>query len=65
MTEVMGLLLEQQGLKNIELGKAVFEPATGTDLPGLAAAVGEFVKEHPITTEYALYAEFNGSVKPA
>ncbi len=61
LTEVIGLFLEQQGLKNIELSKGAFEPATGTDLPGLATAVGEFVKEHPVTTEYVLYAELNGT----
>lgn len=61
VTEVVGLLLEQQGLKNIELGQAVFEPADKTDLQALAASVGEFVKGRPITTEYVLYAEINGS----
>ena len=43
VTEVVGLLLEQQGLKNIELVNAPFEPAPG-DLDTLATAVGEFVK---------------------
>ena len=61
VTEVVGLLLERQGLKNIELGKAVFEPATTTDLQALAASVGEFVKGRPVTTGYVLYAEINGS----
>jgi len=61
VTEVIGLFLEKQGLKNIELGENVFDPATRTDLQGLATAVGEFVKEFPITTEYVMYAEINGS----
>ncbi|MCX7427068.1 MAG: hypothetical protein NTW96_15770 [Planctomycetia bacterium] len=61
VTEVVGLLLEQQGLRNIELSKAAFEPAAKTDLQGLAASVGEFGKGRPITTEYVLYAEINGS----
>ena len=61
LTEVIGMLLEQQGLKNIELGKTVFDPAAASDLPGLAAAVDEFVKAHPVTTEYVLYVEMNGT----
>jgi hypothetical protein len=59
VTEVVGVLLEQQGLRNIELGKTPFTP-TDTNLESLAAAVGAFVKTNPITTGYALYAEYNG-----
>jgi hypothetical protein len=62
VTEVVGVLLEQQGLKNIELGKTAFTPAE-TNLASLAAAVGAFVKTNPITTGYALYAEYNGDQK--
>jgi hypothetical protein len=62
VTEVVGLLLEKQGLRNIELGKTPFTPAE-TDLESLAAAVGAFVKTNPITTSYALYAEYNGDHK--
>ena len=62
VTEVVGLLLEKQGLRNIELGKTAFEPAE-TKLESLAAAVGAFVKTNPITTDYALYAEYNGDQK--
>lgn len=61
MTEFVGLLLEQQGLKNIELGKSAFTPGDKVELKNLAEGVGEFVTKNPITTEYALYAEFNGS----
>jgi hypothetical protein len=60
VTEVVGVLLEQQGLKNIELGKISFTPAD-TNGESLAAAVGAFVKTNPITTGYALYAEYNGN----
>src|ERR1017187_10926037 len=60
VTEVVGLLLEQQGLKNIELASTPFEPGPG-NLDTLASAVGEFVKAHPVTTDYVLYAELNGS----
>ncbi len=57
VTEVVGLFLEQQGLQNIELQKTAFEPAAKTDMASLAASLAEFVKQHPITTEYVLYAE--------
>ncbi len=63
VTEVVGLLLERQGLKNIELGKAPLEAANLADLNSLSIAVGEFVKANPITTSYALYAEYNGDQK--
>ena len=53
---------EQQGLKTIEIEKVdTFEPAPNVDLQGLAALAGEFLKGHPVTTDYALYAEINGS----
>jgi len=61
ITELVGLLLEQQGLKNIELGKTAFEPVTNASMEQLAGSVGGFVKEHLIQTEYALYAEINGN----
>lgn len=61
VTEVIGVMLEQQGLKNIELGKAAFTPGDKAGLKNLAEGVGQFVKKNPIATDYALYAEFNGS----
>jgi hypothetical protein len=49
-------------LKNIELGKTPFTPAE-TNWENLAASVGVFVRTNPITTGYALYAEYNGDHK--
>ena len=63
VTEVVGALLEQQGLNGIELATAACDPGSATDMPHLSSAVSEFVKEHPIATEYALYAEFNGNME--
>jgi hypothetical protein len=60
VTEVVGVLLEQQGLKNIELGKTPFTPAE-TNFDNLANAVGGFVKTNPVSTGYALYVEYIGS----
>jgi len=61
VTEFVGLLVEQQGLKNIELGKTAFNPADKTDMESLGVSLGEFIRKNPITTEYALYAEYNGN----
>jgi hypothetical protein len=61
VSEVLGLFLEKQGLKNIELAKLTLPSATNADLQALADAAGAFVIAHPITTDYALYAEFNGT----
>ena len=61
VTEVVGLLLEQRGLKNLELGKTAFNAEDTTDMERLAVSLGEFIKRNPITTEYALYAEYNGN----
>ena len=63
VTEVVGALLEQQGLNGIELATAACDPGSATDMAHLSSAVCEFVKEHPIATEYALYAEFNGNME--
>src|ERR1035441_9579938 len=60
-SEAVGMLLEQQGLKNIELDKTVFDPGKETDLTRLAGSLGDFIGKNPIAMEYALYAEFNGS----
>jgi hypothetical protein len=57
VTEVVGLFLEKMGLKTIELGKTAFNPAAKADMADLAITLAEFVKQHPITTEYVLYAE--------
>lgn len=61
VSEVVGVLLEQQGLKNIELGATPFTPANDTGMVGLSASLGDFVRKNPITTEYALFAEYNGN----
>jgi hypothetical protein len=61
VAEVVGVLLEQQGLKNIQIGSRALTPASGNDMPGLAASVGAFVKKNPVTTQHVLYAEYNGN----
>jgi uncharacterized protein (TIGR03067 family) len=56
---VVGLLLEQNGLKHIELGKNDFDPGTDTTTEQRAASLAEFIKKNPIATEYAVYAEYH------
>jgi len=60
VTEVVGFLLEQQGLRNIELGETAFQPGDKTGMEDMAVSLGKFIKANPVTTDYALYAEYNG-----
>ena len=60
-SEIVGVLLEQRGMKNMEVGKSAFQPGASGQMKTLAAAVGESVKKRPIATQYALYAEYTGS----
>jgi len=61
VSQVVGALLEQQGLKTIELVKAPMEVTNAGTMDELAGAVGAFVRTNPVATDYALYAEFNGT----
>ena len=58
ISEVVGMLLEQRGLKNIELGKKDCDPGNAS-MERATIALGEFVRKNPVTTEYALYAEYH------
>jgi len=60
VTEFVALLLEQQGLKTIELGPIPFLPGDGTRPEKLAEALASFVRQHPPGTEYVLFAAYNG-----
>lgn len=60
LTEVVGLFLEQKGLRSIELGPSVFNPEAGITVKALADAVGLLVQENPVATDYVMYAELNG-----
>jgi len=46
VSEVVGALLEQQGLKNIELDKSAFVRTTKPGLQALVDSVGKFQKIH-------------------
>lgn len=59
--EVVAMLLEKAGMTNLQTSDAEFRPAAGADLATTATAFGEFVKSHPVETDYALYTEFIAS----
>lgn len=59
--EVVGLLLERAGMKNLEIGATEFRTPEKADLAQTATALGEFVRASPPATDYVLYADFLGS----
>lgn len=59
--EVVGMLLERSGMKNLEIGATEFRPPEKADVAQTATAFGEFVRANPPTTDYVLYADFLGS----
>jgi hypothetical protein len=62
VTEVVGLLLEKNGLKKMSIDAVPLQPSAG-DLAHLAGEVEAYVKKNPISTQFALYAEFNGDAR--
>lgn len=61
IAEALGLLLENAGLQEIKIGEVPFRPQPDATFDEIAASFGRFVAEHPITTEQALYSEFQGT----
>ncbi len=61
VSEVVGLLFEQQGHKSIEIGQEAFTSEGKVAMAQLSRAFGDFIAKNPITTEYALYVEYTGS----
>ncbi|MDP4281301.1 MAG: hypothetical protein Q8867_04050 [Bacteroidota bacterium] len=60
VSEIIGLLLERKGLKDIELDKTVFGTNQKSNLQDLADSLGKFVKGHSVKTDFVLYSEMNG-----
>jgi len=58
---VLALLLEQAGMKNLQTTDAAFREPTGAAWDQVVGQFGAFVRAHPITTDYALDAQFVGS----
>ncbi len=61
VADVVGLLLEQGGMQELETTEVAFATPTGADFDEAAHLFGEFVRTHPIKTDYALYVEFLGT----
>ncbi len=57
---VVGLMLEESGMRNLEATDKAFVLPADADFDGAAGPFGEFVRGNPIETRYALYAEFVG-----
>lgn len=61
VADVLALLLEQSGMKNLETSDTVFRLPKEATFDQASNLFGEFVRNHPIETDYALYAEFVGT----
>ncbi|MGA2798371.1 MAG: hypothetical protein ABSE63_12380 [Thermoguttaceae bacterium] len=61
IAEVIGVVLERDGMKDTELADAAFVPPEKTDLAKSAEAFAQYVKERNLNTEYALYGQFFGT----
>ena len=61
IAEVVGLLLERGGIKEIEVADAAFSPPKEGDPAKVAEAFGQFVRSQNLRTEYALFGQFLGT----
>jgi hypothetical protein len=55
---VIGVMLESTGMDNLELSELPYLFPADVDFDDAAGHFGDFVRENPIETEYALYTEF-------
>jgi hypothetical protein len=61
LAELVGLMLERGGVKEIEIAETRFTPADEADGAKLAEAFGQFVRSQNLQTEYALFGQFIGT----
>ena len=61
VADVVGLLLEKEGMDNITTVESTFKPPAGATLPEITSAVAEFVRRNPLEADYVLFGEFLGS----
>ena len=61
VAELVGLLLERGGMKDIDIADAAFAPPENADLGKSAEAFGKFVQSRNLKTEYALFGQFIGT----
>ena len=65
VAEAVGLVLDKEGFKKIEIADETFKPGKGSDFEKTASDFGAFVAKHPIKTDYALYGEIIASREQA
>ena len=59
--DVVALMLEKAGMESLETTETAFQMPEGIEFDEAAGAFGEFVRDHPIATDYALYGQFVGT----
>ncbi len=63
VADALGLLLEKSGMSNLTTTDAVFQLPKDVEFDEAPVLFGQFVRENPVETEYALYAEYIGAPK--
>ena len=61
VADVVGLMLEKEGMPNIWTIDTAFVPPADQSLDEVATAFGQFVQKTPPQTDHALFAEFLGT----
>lgn len=64
VSEVIGVILEEKGLKNIEIGTSIFIYNDNASVKAVADSLSRFLMKNPVATDYILYAEMNGDNNP-
>lgn len=59
--DVVAAMLERAGMPNIQIDAPEFSPPREADLAAIAEAFAAFVGTHPISTNYAVYSDFQGT----
>ena len=61
VADAVGLILERRGMSNLDTCEAAFVRPAEATAEQLPAALREHLAQHPIRTDYALYAEYIGT----
>ncbi|MFH1749062.1 MAG: hypothetical protein ABIG44_18685 [Planctomycetota bacterium] len=61
VADVIGLMLEQEGMSNVQPITSKFLPPEDATLEQIATALAKHMKAEPVTTDYVLFGEFRGS----
>jgi len=63
VADVVGLLLEQAGLEDVDTTETVFHAPAEGDFETVCKVFGKFIAEQKLKADYALYAEYLGRRK--